>query len=97
MYRVLAGRQDRNLVEQPQVPGGGRDAGGENLGHPREGHHHPRCSEEAEALGGASTNDYMVGVGVDFEDCERAGETAVDAREDDMQRTIIIVRAASTP
>ena len=62
-----------------QVPGGGRTLGGEDAGHSRKEHHHPHAARRRRLWPSFDQRLYG-GVGLDFEDRECAGETAVDAR-----------------
>ena len=78
LHGALARRQDRDLVEQPDS-GRRPHAGGEDVGHPREEHHHPHAARRRRIWPAFDQRLYG-GVGLDFEDRERAGETAVDAR-----------------
>ena len=78
LHGALARRQDRNLVEQPDSrrrP----DAGSQDAGHSREKTSPSTCSAAAVASAGADQRLYG-GVGVDFEDRQRAGEVAVVSR-----------------
>ena len=76
-----------------QMPGGGRTLVAKTLGIPGERHHHPHAARRRR-LRPAFDQRLYGGVGVDFEDRERAGKTAVVARRRH-RRTIIIVPAAS--